>query len=65
MHSMYAGYMDKAIRYSDKALVQVERLKCKLVRLPPHLRGGLDHVSWKIKAYCKWVFHVSLVGKRG
>ena len=29
MHSMYAGYMDKAIRYSDKALVQVDRLKCK------------------------------------
>lgn len=27
MHSMYAGYMDKAIRYSEKALVQVDRLK--------------------------------------
>jgi len=44
MHSMYAGYMDKAIRYSEKALVQVDRLKtassssgllsmCKLVLL--------------------------------
>ena len=29
MHSMYAGYMDKAIRYSEKALVQVDRLKCR------------------------------------
>ncbi|XP_020610699.1 MAU2 chromatid cohesion factor homolog [Orbicella faveolata] len=27
MHSMYAGYMEKAIRYSEKALVQVDRLK--------------------------------------
>ena len=29
MHSMYAGYMEKAIRYSEKALVQVDRLKCE------------------------------------
>ncbi|XP_074614133.1 MAU2 chromatid cohesion factor homolog isoform X2 [Acropora palmata] len=27
MHSMYAGYMEKAIRYSEKALVQVDRLQ--------------------------------------
>ena len=35
MHSMYAGYMDKAIRYSEKALVQVDRLKstCNVIYL--------------------------------
>lgn len=27
MHSMYVGYMEKAIRYSEKALVQVDRLQ--------------------------------------
>ena len=27
MHSMYAGYMEKAVKYSEKALIQVERLK--------------------------------------
>lgn len=26
MHSMYSGYMEKAIKYSEKALVQVDRL---------------------------------------
>ena len=30
MHSMYVGYMEKAIRYSEKALVQVDRLQGKV-----------------------------------
>ena len=33
MHSMYAGYMEKAIRYSEKALVQVDRLQCEYWKL--------------------------------
>lgn len=27
MHSMQAGYMDKAQKYTDKALLQIEKLK--------------------------------------
>lgn len=27
MHSMQAGYMDKAQKYTDKALIQIEKLK--------------------------------------
>lgn len=27
MHSMQAGYMDKAQKYTDKALTQIEKLK--------------------------------------
>lgn len=27
MHSVQAGYMDKAQKYTDKALVQIEKLK--------------------------------------
>ena len=29
MHSMSAGYMDKAQKYTDKALMQIEKLKSK------------------------------------
>lgn len=31
MHSMQAGYMDKAQKYTDKALIQIEKLKSKFV----------------------------------
>ena len=31
MHSMQAGYMDKAQKYTDKALMQIEKLKCKFL----------------------------------
>lgn len=31
MHSMQAGYMDKAQKYTDKALAQIEKLKGKIV----------------------------------
>lgn len=27
MHSMQAGYMEKAQKYTDKALIQIEKLK--------------------------------------
>lgn len=29
MHSMQAGHMDKAQKYTDKALMQIEKLKSK------------------------------------
>lgn len=29
MHSMEAGYMDKALKYTEKALAQIEKLKSK------------------------------------
>lgn len=29
MHSMQAGYMDKAQKYTEKAFLQIEKLKCK------------------------------------
>lgn len=29
MHSMQGGYMDKAQKYTDKALTQIEKLKSK------------------------------------
>lgn len=28
MHSMQAGYMDKAQKYTEKAFLQIEKLKC-------------------------------------
>ena len=27
LHSMQAGYMDKALKYTEKALMQIEKLK--------------------------------------
>ena len=30
MHSMQAGYMDKAQKYTDKALMQIVKLKSEL-----------------------------------
>lgn len=32
MHSMQAGYMDKAQKYTDKALSQIQKLKSKYAR---------------------------------
>lgn len=36
MHSMQAGYMEKAQKYTDKALMQIEKLKSKLVLALPY-----------------------------
>ena len=33
MHSMQAGYMDKAQKYTDKALMQIEKLKSEYSKL--------------------------------
>ena len=33
MHSMYSGYLVKAVKYSEKALAQVEWLKCKYMTM--------------------------------
>jgi len=32
MHSMQAGYMDKAQKYTDKALMQIEKLKSTFIQ---------------------------------
>ena len=34
MHSLQAGYMDKAQKYTDKALMQIEKLKSKSIYQP-------------------------------
>jgi hypothetical protein len=48
MHSMQAGYMDKAQKYTDKALMQIEKLKS--MYLPLH---------WEIvKVYWCIVYHL-------
>jgi MAternally-affected-uncoordination protein len=36
MHSMQAGYMDKAQKYTEKAFLQIEKLKCNIVHLLLH-----------------------------
>lgn len=33
MHSMQAGYLEKAQKYTDKALMQLEKLKSKSVHI--------------------------------
>ena len=33
MHSMQAGYMDKAQKYTDKALMQIVKLKSEFLSL--------------------------------
>lgn len=33
MHSMQSGYMDKAQKYTDKALMQIEKLKGKFCEM--------------------------------
>ena len=48
MHSMYSGYMEKAIKYSEKALVQVDRLNgkfqyCEQVLLLQNNRPTLNY----------------------
>ena len=30
MHSMQGGYLDKAQKYTDKALIQIDKLRSKL-----------------------------------
>lgn len=37
MHSMQAGYMEKAQKYTDKALMQIEKLQSELCTLPPSI----------------------------
>ena len=36
IHSMQAGYMDKAQKYTDKALMQIEKLKSKWLSYMVH-----------------------------
>lgn len=52
MHSMQAGYMDKAQKYTDKALTQIEKLKSKYVLhlLFPFIK--LKNSTQKIKNSC-------------
>jgi hypothetical protein len=53
MHSMQAGYMDKAQKYTDKALMQIEKLKSMCLHqsewvcnVPPTFLG---HIKFRIK----------------
>lgn len=47
MHSMQAGYLEKAQKYTDKALMQLEKLKSKChlsgnPKQPQQLQGVLN-----------------------
>lgn len=42
MHSMQAGYLEKAQKYTDKALMQLEKLKSKFVGMRLLLISHLD-----------------------
>lgn len=44
-HSMMAGYMDKAQKYTEKALAQIEKLKAQEVCLQDNLAGTHRNVS--------------------
>jgi hypothetical protein len=46
MHSMQAGYMDKAQKYTDKALMQIEKLKSTFI-----------HPDWQ-RCQSVWVCHL-------
>ena len=48
MHSMQAGYMDKAQKYTDKALTQIEKLKSKHNSLSFIILIELRSVIYKI-----------------
>jgi hypothetical protein len=41
MHSAQAGYMDKAHKYTEKALAQIDKLTCEYHYDLPHLRPKL------------------------
>lgn len=45
MHSMQAGYLEKAQKYTDKALMQLEKLKSKTLGLGRALLGRSRHHS--------------------
>lgn len=47
MHSMQAGYLEKAQKYTDKALMQLEKLKSKLDSQRPLVGGSKRrHLCW-------------------
>lgn len=45
MHSMQAGYLEKAQKYTDKALMQLEKLKSKCVGIRSLLISPLMTVT--------------------
>lgn len=45
MHSMQAGYLEKAQKYTDKALMQLEKLKSKSLGLDQALLSRLHSHS--------------------
>jgi hypothetical protein len=53
MHSMQAGYMDKAQKYTDKALMQIEKLKSMWVCSvpPPFPNKGLVFIPGSHKMF--------------
>lgn len=54
MHSMQGGYLDKAQKYTDKALMQIEKLKSKLIHM--------NATQWDITTTCS--LRICLVFRR-
>lgn len=42
MHSMQAGYLEKAQKYTDKALMQLEKLKSESGHMIEHTQTHTD-----------------------
>lgn len=57
MHSMQAGYLEKAQKYTDKALMQLEKLKSKWIYL--HM-WHLQHEKVKFDLFV-FIFYVSVL----
>lgn len=52
MHSMQAGYLEKAQKYTDKALMQLEKLKSEWVFFFYFLRNVLLEIYFHPKRIC-------------
>lgn len=59
MHSMQAGYLEKAQKYTDKALMQLEKLKSKFVELLSHFMSPPPPDAQDVKSS-----HVSSAGQQ-
>ena len=57
MHSMQAGYLEKAQKYTDKALMQLEKLKSKFAGTRSHCLF-LDDGDVEPTLICPCVFKV-------
>lgn len=58
MHSMQAGYLEKAQKYTDKALMQLEKLKSKWINM--HM-WYLQHKIGEVCVFiCVYLFYFSV-----